>query len=100
MLRLVCFILIFGVFLTFIGLNLENFCNVNFRFYAFSEVPVYITSLVSFVLGMLCAIPIILSKKEKKQRVLKEKEKGEKKNKKAEAEQNEISGEIGPYGIN
>jgi uncharacterized integral membrane protein len=62
-LRLLGFIIILVVFLLFIGFNLENRCDIQFWFTKeaiFSGVPVYITAFVSFIAGMLCALPIMV----------------------------------------
>ena len=98
MARLVCFILIFALFLIFIGLNLGNGCDVNFGFYVFTDAPVYITALVSFCLGMLCTIPILAFKGKKPPK--EKRAKPEKKKKKtSEAPKDTISGTNGTYGI-
>ena len=64
--RLICFILIFAVFLVFIAFNLDNNCNINLIAKEFTAVPIYLTALTSFVIGMLCAIPFIISVRKKK----------------------------------
>jgi len=56
--RLIVSIVIFAVFLAFITLNLDNRCDVNLGFAKFTNVPVFITIFSSFVLGLLCALPI------------------------------------------
>jgi hypothetical protein len=65
--RLIGFILIFIVFLTFIILNLGNTCDISFGFKTISQVPVFITAFSSFVLGMLVAVPFALTLGRKKQ---------------------------------
>jgi hypothetical protein len=65
--RLIGFILIFVVFLTFIMLNLGNNCDISFGFKTIPQVPVFITAFSSFVLGMLCAVPFVLILGRKKQ---------------------------------
>jgi hypothetical protein len=67
MARLVGFILIFVVFLTFIILNLGNNCDISFGFKTIPQVPVFITAFSSFVLGMLFAVPFVLTLGRKKQ---------------------------------
>jgi hypothetical protein len=85
------------VFLFFIGFNLENKCDINIvpGKLVLNDVPVYFTVFCSFIVGMLCALPFVLSfrarkkagatqgkgllakmtsKKEEKKRVPKEKE--------------------------
>jgi uncharacterized integral membrane protein len=98
--RLIGWILILGVFLVFIALNLGNSCSISFGFHTFSSVPVYLTALSSFVLGLLCAIPVMISirfGKKKGGPVKEKKEKGRKQD--GEAVLAEIPGENGPYGI-
>jgi uncharacterized integral membrane protein len=65
--RLIGFILFFGIFVIFIGLNLDNRCDINFGFGAvIPGVPVFLTAFASFVLGLLCAIPFIVSLRHKR----------------------------------
>jgi uncharacterized integral membrane protein len=59
--RLIGFILLLAVFLVFIVFNLDNTCDVSFGFKVIPQVPVYLTSLFSFVLGLLWAIPSLVS---------------------------------------
>ena len=68
MIRLIAVIIIFAFFLVFIVFNLPNKCDISFGFKTFADVPVFVTALFSFVLGMLCTIPLILGigKKHKK----------------------------------
>jgi len=61
MARLIVFIVIFAVFLGFIVLNLNNKCDISFGFKSFSEVPIFISIFISFVMGMLVSIPMVLS---------------------------------------
>jgi uncharacterized integral membrane protein len=64
--RLIGFIVLFAIFLAFIGFNLENSCAISFGFVHFDQVPVYLTAFASFVFGMLCAIPFAISFRVKK----------------------------------
>ena len=66
--RLIVFLVVFAVFLTFITFNLENRCDISFGFIVITQVPVFLTVFISFVLGVLCALPIALTagKKHKK----------------------------------
>ena len=63
--RLIAFILVFALFLAFIGFNLENKCDVSFGIKIFSEVPVFLTAFFSFVLGMVFAVPFLLGRMRK-----------------------------------
>jgi uncharacterized integral membrane protein len=99
--RLIGWILILGVFLVFIALNLGNSCSISFGFHTFTNVPVYLTALSSFVLGLLCAIPVMISLHFGKKKGGPAKEKKEKGRKKGEdaALPEAVPGEKGPYGI-
>jgi uncharacterized integral membrane protein len=56
--RLIGFVLLGIAFLCFIGVNLENRCDISFGFYSFSQVPVFLTALSAFVLGLFMALVI------------------------------------------
>ena len=126
MLRLIGFIIAFAVFLVFIILNLGNTCNISFGFYVLQNAPVSLTALVSFFLGMICTIPVLITLRNRKKlkepgfKELSPKEiepketsskrfwgKKEKKQKKkessegqsSEVQKEEIPKENGPYGI-
>ena len=55
----------------FIGFNVDNRCDVSFAFYTLSNVPVVLTILSSFALGLLAALPFALRRR--KDRVPKQK---------------------------
>lgn len=71
MVRLIGVITIFAIFLGFTIANLKNSSDISFGFFTFTEVPVFVSIYFSFVLGMLCAIPLILSVKKKREKSLK-----------------------------
>ena len=58
---LLTFIVICGLFLVFILFNLDNKSDVSFGFRVFSDIPVFLTAFSSFVLGMVFAVPFVLS---------------------------------------
>ena len=64
--RLIIFVIILTIFMVFIGFNLENKCDISFGFAKFVEVPVFITIFASFILGLLCALPLVLHIKRRK----------------------------------
>ncbi|MDL2228903.1 hypothetical protein LJC14_01500 [Treponema sp. OttesenSCG-928-L16] len=66
--RLIGFILLFGIFLAFIGFNLQNASDVSLGFTVLQNVPVYLTAFSAFVLGMLAAIPFIASARRKNEK--------------------------------
>ena len=59
--RLIAFIIIFAVFLAFIVFNLDNKCDVSVGIKNFEGIPVFLTAFSSFVLGMIFAVPFVLS---------------------------------------
>ena len=61
MIRLIAFVIVFIIFLAFIVLNLNNKCDISFGFKTFSEIPVFVSALFSFVLGMLFTLPLAFS---------------------------------------
>jgi uncharacterized integral membrane protein len=61
--KLLAFIIAMSVVLVFIGLNLENRCDVSVAFHTFTDVPVVITILASFLLGLLMAFPLSFTSK-------------------------------------
>jgi uncharacterized integral membrane protein len=99
--RLIGFILLFAFFLVFIGFNLENRCDISFGFFKLSGVPVYLTAFSAFVLGMLWAVPYVISlrfKRKPGQDAVKDKKKqGPQKSQAPEEEL--LPGPGGPYGI-
>ena len=66
--RLIIFIVVCAIFVAFITFNLENKCDISFGIASFSEVPVFVTIFVSFVLGLLCALPLSLHIRKKPQK--------------------------------
>jgi len=94
--RLIIFIVIFAIFLTFIVLNLDNRCDISFGFTTLSNIPVFLSILSSFVLGMLITIPFIFSprKEKKKPDLPKPLKKPE-----VKGSDDEIAKETSPYGI-
>jgi uncharacterized integral membrane protein len=109
--RLIGFIVLFALFLVFIGFNLENRCDISFGSSKLTiyQVPVYLTAFSSFVLGMLWAVPYIISlrlKQKPGQDVVKEKEKPgpgkgriEDKDKNKNKDKETLPEPGGPYGI-
>lgn len=67
--KLLAAILAMTIVLVFIGLNLENRCDVSMAFHTFTDVPVVITILASFLLGLLMAFPLSFVRKPGKQSI-------------------------------
>ena len=61
MISLIVFILVFALFLCFIIFNLGNASDVSFGFRTFSDIPVFVTALFSFALGMLFVLPMVFT---------------------------------------
>ena len=61
MIRLIMFIVIFAVFLAFIIFNLDNKSDISLGFITFKDIPVFLSAFFSFVVGMLFAVPLIVS---------------------------------------
>ncbi|MDR2068493.1 MAG: hypothetical protein LBP71_01315 [Spirochaetaceae bacterium] len=59
--RLIGFVVFFGILLVFIGLNLNNSCDISFGFTTIEAVPIYLTVFSAFVLGLFCTIPLMVS---------------------------------------
>ncbi|MBN1243768.1 MAG: hypothetical protein JXA15_13790 [Spirochaetales bacterium] len=58
--KLIVFIVAVALILAFVGFNLENSADVSLIFVTFSAVPVYVTMLSSFLLGLAAAIPFAI----------------------------------------
>jgi len=61
MISFIFFILVFAVFLCFIIFNLGNTCAVSLGFIIIPDVPVFVTALFSFALGMLFVLPLLFT---------------------------------------
>lgn len=66
--RLLSFIVICALFLVFVVLNLGNTGTVSLGFRELSNIPVFLIAFSSFVLGMLFAVPFVLSLNNKRQK--------------------------------
>lgn len=56
--RLIGLILLLALVVVFIGFNLDNSCDVSFGFYTMTAVPIYLSVLGAFALGMLMVLPL------------------------------------------
>jgi len=71
--RLILCVVIFAVFLAFITVNLDYRCDVNVGFAKFEGVPIFLTVFISFFLGFVCAMPLVLLRKKNKEAPKKDK---------------------------
>ena len=99
MTRLIAFIVIFAIFLVFIVLNLNNSCDISLGFITLNDIPVFLSSLSSFIMGMLVTIPLMLFRSFRKKK--KDKAKLPPNTEKVEltAGPEKINKENSPYGI-
>lgn len=58
--RFIGFLAVFGIFIAFIGFNLENSGDVSFGFTVLKKVPVFMIVFVSFALAFLFALPFVV----------------------------------------
>jgi len=96
MIRLISVIVVFAVFLCFIVLNLPNKCDISLGFVSFKDVPIFLSVLSSFVLGMLVTIPLMLFRKKNKQKPLVP---GPSKKAELKSSPDDIKKDDSPYGI-
>jgi len=61
MISFIFFILVFACFLCFIIFNLGNASNVSLGFRTFTDIPVFVTALFSFALGLLFTFPLLFT---------------------------------------
>ena len=99
MIRLLGFILIFVIFTCFIVLNLQHRSDLSFGFIEFKDVPVFLSVLCSFMLGMLFSIPLAFSLAWKRHTGNKPLKKAEKLPQAELSESDQIKKENSPYGI-
>ena len=61
MISFIFFIVVFAVFLCFIIFNLGNASDVSLGFRTFNDIPVFVTALFSFALGLLFTFPLLFT---------------------------------------
>ncbi|AEJ19283.1 ABC transporter permease [Gracilinema caldarium] len=50
-----------GLLVAFISLNLHNVTDISFGFFTLTSIPVFLTILASFALGLIAALPTVFS---------------------------------------
>jgi len=63
------------LFVIFIGLNLDNKSDLSLGFYTFSQVPVFLLSIIAFIVGAVVTIPLSIKSYFKKKKKEKDKQK-------------------------
>lgn len=61
--RLFFLALVIVLLVVFIGFNIENRCNVSFVFHTLEDVPVVVTILSAFALGLVAGLPFALRRR-------------------------------------
>lgn len=61
--KLILLVIVMIFVAIFVGANHANVCNISLVFMEFQKVPVYITILVSFIVGMLIMLPFTFGKR-------------------------------------
>lgn len=63
--RLIYFIFLVFVFALFASFNLKNTCDISLLFVKFENIPVYITTLFSFIIGCAVTLPFLIKSRKK-----------------------------------
>ena len=99
MIRIVIFALIFVIFTGFIVLNLQNHCDISFGFITLKDIPIFLSVLCSFTIGMLVTLPMLLLRKKVPNKPVLPKETKNAKKAVLTNVPDEIAKEKSPYGI-
>lgn len=67
--KLVLFIVCLVLVTVFMGFNIENRCNISFGFTELTGVPVFVTIMASFLLGVVLVLPFTFIRKKNKKTV-------------------------------
>ena len=71
--KLIYFLLIVLFLGLFAGFNMKNSCDISLIFYTFENVPVYVSNIFSFLIGLILTIPFFFGSKKKKNKPVNEK---------------------------
>lgn len=63
--KLILFLLALIVLTCFFGFNVTNVCNISFGFYTFEKIPVFMSTLIAFTIGVLVMLPFTFGKRKK-----------------------------------
>ena len=74
--RLIQVIIFFAVILLFIVFNLDNKCDISIIFKKIPDVPVFLITFFSFILGMISTLPFIFSYHLRKKRKAEDEKRG------------------------
>lgn len=70
--KLIYFLLIVLFLGLFAGFNMKNSCDVSLIFYTFENIPVYVSNIFSFLIGLILTIPFFFTDKNKKAKFVKD----------------------------
>ncbi len=72
--KLIILIITVVIFVFYVGFNLDNRSDIWLFFKTYKNVPVFMNTLLSFSLGVLCSLPLVFAGRLKRRRRFEEKE--------------------------
>ena len=66
--RMIGMLVLLGLVAGFATLNLEHRSDISFGFYEFSQIPVFLSLLVAFILGAVLMLPFTLGRRRRKKK--------------------------------
>lgn len=67
--KLIFFVVWLVLLLLFAGFNMKNISDISFGFYQFKDVPIFISLLFAFILGIIFSVPFLSSSKKKNKNI-------------------------------
>lgn len=61
--KLIVFLVLIGLILTFVGFNAANTSDISFGFYRFEDVPIFVSLFAAFFLGVLVTLPFTIRRR-------------------------------------
>lgn len=61
--KMIFFLVVLAVVVFFAGFNITNVSDISFGFYTITDVPIFISLFIAFVVGTLVMIPFVAKKK-------------------------------------
>lgn len=58
--KLLFFIIVLALVVTFVGLNVGNTSDISFGFHTFTDVPIFVSLFAAFLIGVLVTLPATL----------------------------------------
>ncbi len=66
--RLFYFLTVLIVIIVFMAVNLNNSCDISLVFYHFKDVPIFLSMMLAFVLGIFASLPFLFGNGKKKEK--------------------------------